>query len=46
MRPIDKYEWNEALPSVGTAKKVADAFSVMFDYLIEETVRPTFDKIM
>ncbi len=42
---IGKYERNEALPSVETAKKIADAFSVSVDYLVDETARPTFDKL-
>jgi transcriptional regulator with XRE-family HTH domain len=42
---IGKYERNEALPSVETAKKIADAFSVTVDYLVDETARPTFDKL-
>ncbi|MCC5929437.1 MAG: helix-turn-helix transcriptional regulator [Cyclobacteriaceae bacterium] len=42
---IGKYERNEALPSVETSKKIADAFSVTVDYLVDETARPTFDKL-
>lgn len=42
---IGKYERNEALPSVETAKKIADAFSVTVDYLVDETAMPTFDKL-
>jgi len=41
---IGKYERNEALPSVETAKKIADAFHVTLDYLVDETASPTFDK--
>nr|MBI1232063.1 helix-turn-helix domain-containing protein [Cytophagales bacterium] len=41
---IGKYERNEALSSVETAKKIADGFSVTVDYLVDETVAPTFDK--
>ncbi|MBW3469830.1 helix-turn-helix domain-containing protein [Arthrospiribacter ruber] len=42
---IGKYERNEALPSVETAKKIAEAFSVTVDYLVDETATPTFDKL-
>lgn len=42
---IGKYERNEALPSVETAKKIADAFNVTVDHLVDETARPTFDKL-
>ena len=42
---IGKYERNEALPSVETAKKIADAFGVTVDYLVDETARPTFDRL-
>jgi len=42
---IGKYERNEALPSVETAKKIADVFSVTVYYLVDETARPTFDKL-
>ncbi len=42
---IGKYERNEALPSVDTAKKIADAFNVTLDYLVDESATPTFDKI-
>lgn len=41
---IGKYERNEAIPSVETAKKVADAFSVTLDYLVDETATATLDK--
>lgn len=41
---IGKYERNEAVPSVETAKKIADVFNVTVDYLVDETARPTFDK--
>jgi transcriptional regulator with XRE-family HTH domain len=41
---IGKYECNEASPSVETAKKIADAFEVTLDYLVDETAMPTFDK--
>lgn len=42
---IGKYERNEAMPSVETAKKIADAFSVTVDYLVDETATPNFDKL-
>ena len=41
---IGKYERNEAMPSVETAKKIADVFEVTLDYLVDESVTPTFDK--
>lgn len=41
---IGKYERNEAVPSVETAKKIADIFNVTLDYLVDETATPTFDK--
>lgn len=41
---IGKYERNEAVPSVETAKKIADAFSVTLDYLVDENATPTFDR--
>ncbi|NJO03051.1 MAG: helix-turn-helix transcriptional regulator [Bacteroidia bacterium] len=41
---IGKYERNEALPSVETAKKIAQVFEVTIDYLVEENALPTFDK--
>ncbi len=41
---IGKYERNEAQPSVETAKKIADAFDVTLDYLVDEEALPTFDK--
>ncbi|WP_245189538.1 helix-turn-helix transcriptional regulator [Lunatimonas salinarum] len=34
---IGRYERNEALPSLETAKKIAVAFSVTVDYLVNET---------
>lgn len=42
---IGKYERNEALPSVETAIKIADAFNVTVDYLVDEAARPVFDKL-
>lgn len=30
------YKWNKSLPSVGTAKKIADYFGVSLDYLMAE----------
>ena len=41
---IGKYERNEALPSVVTAKKIADIFEVTLDYLVDESATPSFDK--
>ena len=41
---IGKYERDEAQPSVETAKKIADAFEVTLDYLVDEDALPTFDK--
>ena len=41
---IGKYERNEAMPSVETAKKIADVFEVTLDYLVDESATPTFDK--
>ena len=41
---IGKYERNEAMPSVDTAKKIADVFDVTLDYLVDESAMPTFDK--
>lgn len=41
---IGKYERNEAMPSVETAKKIADVFEVTLDYLVDETAAATLDK--
>ena len=41
---IGKYERNEAVPSIETAKKIADAFEVSLDYLVGEGVNSKFDK--
>ena len=41
---IGKYERNEALPSVETAKKIADALNVTLDYLVDDKALPSFDK--
>lgn len=41
---IGKYERNEALPSVETAKKIANVFDVTLDYLVDETAAAAFDK--
>ncbi|TSE03796.1 helix-turn-helix domain-containing protein [Aquimarina algiphila] len=43
---IGKYERNEALPSVETAKNIADIFDVSLDYLVSDTLKPSFDKRM
>ncbi len=32
------------MPSVDTAKKIADVFDVTLDYLVDETASATFDK--
>ena len=41
---IGKYERNEAVPAVDTAKKIADAFEVSLDYLVGEGLNASFDK--
>ena len=41
---IGKYERGEASASIETAKKIADAFDVTLDYLVDETGTGTFDK--
>ena len=41
---IGKYERNEAMPSVETAKKIADVFEVTLDYLVDESAAVTLDK--
>jgi len=41
---VGKYERNEAVPSVETAKKIADVFEVTLDYLVDETATPAFDR--
>jgi len=41
---IGKYERNEAMPSVETAKKIADVFEVTLDYLVDEKADAIFDK--
>ena len=41
---IGKYERNEALPSVETAKKIADCLDVTLDYLVDSEALPTLDK--
>jgi len=41
---IGKYERNEAMPSVETAKKIADVFEVTLDFLIDESANASFDK--
>lgn len=43
---IGKYERNEAVPSVETAKNIADIFDVSLDYLVGEALKPSFDKRM
>ena len=41
---VGKYERGEASATVETAKKIADAFDVTLDYLVDETAAGTFDK--
>lgn len=41
---IGKYERNEALPSVETAKKIANAFGVTLDFLVDDATIPSLDK--
>ena len=41
---IGKYERNEAMPSVETAKKIADVFEVTLDYLVDDSAVASFDK--
>ncbi|GAB3022190.1 hypothetical protein GCM10027051_29380 [Niabella terrae] len=41
---IGKYERDEAVPSIGAAKKIADAFEVSLDYLVGEGINSKFDK--
>ena len=43
---IGKYERNEAVPSVETAKNISDVFDVSLDYLVGDVLRPSFDKRM
>ena len=43
---IGKYERNEAIPSVETAKNIGDVFDVSLDYLVGEVLKPSFDKRM
>lgn len=43
---IGKYERNEVIPSVEVAKKIADIFDVMLDYLVNDQTKPIFDKVV
>lgn len=43
---IGKYERGEAIPSVETAKNIADIFDVSLDYLVGDVLKPSFDKRM
>jgi transcriptional regulator with XRE-family HTH domain len=43
---IGKYERNESMPSVETAKNIADVFDVSLDYLVGDVLKPSFDKRM
>ncbi len=41
---IGKYERGEAVPSIDAAKKIADAFEVSLDHLVDEGLLKGFDK--
>ena len=41
---IGKYERGEDVPSIDAAKKIADAFEVSMDYLVDEGINASFDK--
>lgn len=41
---IGKHERGEAVPSIGLAKRIADAFGVSLDYLVGEGINASFDK--
>ena len=41
---VGKYERGEASASIETAKKIADAFQVTLDHLVDDTAAGTFDK--
>jgi transcriptional regulator with XRE-family HTH domain len=41
---IGKYERGEAIPSIDTAKKIADALEVSLDYLVGEGINSKLDK--
>lgn len=41
---IGKYERGEAIPSIGAAKKIADALGVSLDFLVGESKNASFDK--
>ncbi|WP_430612263.1 helix-turn-helix domain-containing protein [Flavobacterium sp. JP2137] len=41
---LSKYERGEAVPSIESAKKIADAFGVSLDCLVGEGVNSKFDK--
>ena len=41
---IGKYERNEAMPSVETAKNIADILEVTLDFLVDEKASASFDK--
>ena len=41
---ISKYERGIAIPSVDSAKKIADAFDVSLDFLVGEGINAFFDK--
>jgi len=41
---ISKYEKDNVMPSIGMAKKIADAFGVTLDFLAGEGQNASFDK--
>jgi len=41
---VGKYERNEAIPSVETAKNIADVLEVTLDFLVDETASASYDK--
>ena len=41
---IGKYERDEAMPSIESAYRIAQAFEVSLDYLVGESTNPAFDK--
>jgi len=43
--PREKHELKTQASGGETAKKIADAFRVTVDYLVDENARPSFDKL-
>ena len=43
---VGKYERKETVPSVGTAKSIADVFDVSLNYLVGDALKSSFDKRM